>query len=168
MAKKKLTKQQMRAEYEKAKKAGKVKEAGIGSIASSVAKIATKAGSKAVVTVRKSKGGITKTGSISKNKPKVESTSYRGKELSKLERKKISEQNKAAESLKSKDLDKVDAAKKAAQTRKLRQQEREEYAYMLGNKRGNKTGAVKGATATAVLGGAIYSADKEKKKKKGR
>jgi hypothetical protein len=130
--------------------------------------IAKKASQRAVVTVRKTKSGITKTGSVSKNKPKIESTSYRGKELSKLERKKISDQNKAAESLKSKDLDKVEAAKKAAKTRKLRQQEREEYSYMLGNKRGNKTGAVKGATATAILGGAIYSADKEKKKKKGK
>jgi hypothetical protein len=130
--------------------------------------IAKKASQRAVVTVRKTKSGITKTGSISKNKPKIESTSYRGKELSKLERKKISDQNKAAESLKSKDLDKVEAAKKAAKTRKLRQQEREEYSYMLGNKRGNKTGAVKGATATAILGGAIYSADKEKKKRQGK
>ena len=130
--------------------------------------IAKKASQRAVVTVRKTKSGITKTGSVSKNKPKIESTSYRGKELSKLERKKISDQNKAAESLKSKDLDKVEAAKKAAKTRKLRQQEREEYSYMLGNKRGNKTGAVKGATATAILGGAIYSADKEKKKRQGK
>ena len=128
--------------------------------------VTKKTAQRAVVTVRKTKSGITKTGSISKGKPKVESTSYRGKELGKLERKKISEQNKAAESLKSKDLDKVEAAKKAAKTRKLRQQEREEYSYMLGNKRGNKTGAVKGAAATAVLGGAIYSYDKEKKKKK--
>jgi len=168
MAKKKLTKQQLKAEYEKAKKAGKVREAGIGSVAASAAKIAIKAGSKAVVTVRKTKSGITKTGSISKNKPKVESTSYRGKELSKSERKKISDQNKAADSLKSKDLDKVETGKKAAETRKFRQQEREEYSYMLGNKRGNKTGAVKGATATAILGGAIYSVDKEKKKKKGK
>lgn len=129
-------------------------------------KATKKAAQRAVVTVRKTKSGITKTGSVSKNNPKIESTSYRGKELSKSERKKISEQNKAAESLKSKDLDKVEAAKKAAKTRNLRQQEREEYAYMLGNKRGNKTGAVKGAAATAILGGAIYSADKEMKKKK--
>ena len=130
--------------------------------------IAKKASQRAVVTVRKTNSGITKTGSVSKSKPKIESTSYRGKELSKLERKKISDQNKAAESLKSKDLDKVEAAKKAAKTRKLRQQEREEYSYMLGNKRGNKTGVVKGATATAILGGAIYSADKEKKKRQGK
>ena len=164
MAKK--TKEQLRAEYEKVKKAGKIKEASFGTVLSSAAKLAVKTGSKAVVTVRKNKSGITKTGSISKGKPKVESTSYRGKELSFLERKKISEQNKAAESLKSKDLDKSDAAKKAAKTRKLRQQEREEYSYMLGNKRGNKTGAVKGAAATAILGGAIFTADKEKKKKK--
>ena len=128
--------------------------------------LAKKASQRANVTVRNTKSGITKTGSVSKNKPKVESTSYRGKELSKSERKKISDQNKAAESLKSKDLDKVESAKKAAKTRKLRQQEREEFSYMLGNKRGNKTGAVKGAAATAVLGGAIYSTDKEMKKKK--
>lgn len=126
--------------------------------------LAKKAAKRAVVTVRKTKSGITKTGSVSKNKSNVESTSYRGKELSKLERKKISDQNKAAESLKSKDLDKVESAKKAAKTRKLRQQEREEYAYTVGNKRGKKSGRVEGAAATAVLGGVIYSYDKQKKK----
>lgn len=120
---------------------------------------------RASVTVRKTKSGITKTGSVSKKKKaEVESTSYRGKELTKAERKKISQQNKAAESVKSKDLDKVEAGKRAAKTRKIRQQEREEYAYGLGKKKGEKIGKVKGAAATAVLGSAIYSLGEKKKK----
>lgn len=41
MAKK--TKEQLRAEYEKAKKAGKIKEAGVGTVLSSAAKLAIKA-----------------------------------------------------------------------------------------------------------------------------
>jgi hypothetical protein len=121
---------------------------------------------KSGVTVRKSASGkITKTGSVSKKKKtEVESTSYRGKELTKAERKKIREQNKAAESAKSKDLDKVEAAKRAAKTRKLRQEEKEDYAFMLGKKKGEKSGKVKGAAATAVLGSAIYSLGEKKKK----
>jgi hypothetical protein len=118
---------------------------------------------RASVTVKKTKSGIKKTGSVTK-KTKAESTSYRGKELTKAERKKIAAQNKAADTLKSKDLDKVDSAKKAAKTRKLRQEEREDYAFMLGNKRGEKTGKVKGAVGTAVLGSAIYSLGEKKKK----
>ena len=118
---------------------------------------------RASITVKKTKSGIKKTGSVTK-KTKTESTSYRGKELTKAERKKIREQNKAADTMKSKDLDKVESAKKAAKTRKLRQEEREDYAFMLGNKRGEKTGKVKGAAATAVLGSAIYSLGEKKKK----
>ncbi len=118
---------------------------------------------RASVTVRKTKSGIKKTGSVTK-KTKPESTSYRGKELTKAERKKIATQNKAADTLKSKDLDKVESAKKAAKTRKLRQEEREDYAFMLGNKRGEKIGKVKGAVGTAVLGSAIYSLGEKKKK----
>lgn len=118
---------------------------------------------RASVTVRKTKSGITKTGSVSK-KAKTESTSYRGKELTKAERKKIREQNKIAETLKSKDLDKIESGKKAAKTRKLRQEEREEYAYGKGKKRGEKVGVAKGAAGTVVLGSAIYSLGEKKKR----
>jgi hypothetical protein len=137
----------------------------IGPIVAGVATraAAKKAAQRAVVTVRKTKSGIKKTGSVTK-KVKPESTSYRGKELTKAERKKIAAQNKAADTLKSKDLDKVEAAKKAAKTRKLRQEEREDYAFMLGNKKGKKSGRVEGAAATAVLGSAFYSLSEKKKK----
>ena len=46
-----MTKEQLKAEYEKAKKTGNIKEAGVGTILSSVAKLATRA-----------VGGITGTG----------------------------------------------------------------------------------------------------------
>jgi hypothetical protein len=114
---------------------------------------------RASVTIKKTKSGIKKTGSVTK-KSKAESTSYRGKELTKAERKKIAAQNKAADTLKSKDLDKVDSAKKAAKTRKLRQEEREDYAFMLGNKRGQ----VKGAAKTLVAGSALLSLVEKKKR----
>jgi hypothetical protein len=40
---------------------------------------AKKAAQRAVVTVKKTKSGIKKTGSVSKKKSEIESTSYRGK-----------------------------------------------------------------------------------------
>ncbi len=117
---------------------------------------------KSGVTVRKSASGkITKTGSVSKKKKtEVESTSYRGKELTKTERKKISEQNKAAESAKSKDLDKVEAAKRAAKTRKANQKKRERNMYL--------KGAAAGTAGGAVLTSGLYAygnKDKDKKSK---
>ena len=120
-----------------------------------------------VITVRKSASGkVTKTGSMSK-KQKSESFSYSEKDLTKKERKQIRNQNKIAESMKSKSLEKVTAGKKGAATRKLRQEEREEYAYSKGNKRGEKVGIAKGAIGTVVVGAATKSLyDKNKKKKK--
>lgn len=137
----------------------------IGPIVAGVAAraAAKKAAQRAVVTVRKTKSGIKKTGSVSK-KAKPESTSYRGKELTKAERKKITAQNKAADTLKSKDLDRVESAKKAAKTRKLRQEELQDYAYGVGRKQGDKIGKVKGTVGTAVLGSALYSLSEKKKK----
>ena len=46
----KMTKEQLRAEYEKAKKAGKIKEAGVGTVLSSAAKLAIKAAKAAKAT----------------------------------------------------------------------------------------------------------------------
>jgi hypothetical protein len=123
---------------------------------------------RASYTIRSTKSGTKTTGSVSKKKKsETESTSYKGKELTKAEKKKIKEQNKAAESMKSKDLDKVDSGKKAAATRKLRQEEREDFAYGKGKKVGDTLGKIKGsvATATVVATGKVIL-DKNKKDKK--
>ena len=121
-----------------------------------------------VITVRKSASGkVTKTGSMSK-KQGSESFSYSEKDLTKKERQQIRKQNKLAESMKSKSLEKVTAGKKGAATRKLRQEEREEYAHSVGYKKGEKVGtvkgAVKGAVGTVVVGAATKSLYKKKKK----
>ena len=116
---------------------------------------------KSGVTVRKSVSGkVTRTGTVAKKKSEVESTSYRGKELTKSQRKKIREQNKAAESAKSKDLDKVEAAKKAAKTRKANQKKRERNMYL--------KGAAAGTAGGVVLTSGLYAygnKDKDKKSK---
>ena len=120
---------------------------------------AKKAAQRAVVTVKKTKSGIKKTGSVSKMKSEIESTSYRGKELTKSERKKIREQNRAAESAKSKDLDRVESGKVGAQTKKRNQRRRELGMYA--------KGAAGGLTGGAVLTSGLYAiANKDKDKKK--
>ena len=118
------------------------------------------------ITVKKTASGIKKTGSVSR-KAKPESFSYRGKDLTKAERKEISKQNKAAESMKSKNLDRVESGRRGARTRKERQMEREEYAYSFGKQKGRRTGRIEGAAGTAILGGATISlAEKIKREKK--
>ena len=75
MAQKKLTKQQMRAEYEKAKKAGKVKEASVGTVLISAAKLAVKT-AKAAKAAKTAKAAAKTTKNLPKpptvkNPPKV-------------------------------------------------------------------------------------------------
>mgnify|MGYP006273456597 CR=1 FL=1 len=95
----------------------------------------------------------------------TESFSYRASELPKRQRSEIKAQNKAAQSMKSVDLDAQERGKKAAETNKLRQQEREDYAHSVGEKKGEKKGMVKGAVATAVVGAVGHALlDKDKKK----
>lgn len=114
-------------------------------------------GVSASYTAKSTKSGVRVTGSVSKKtKPKTESTSYRGSELNKRDRKQIAAQNKAAESLKSKNLDRVDAAKQGAETRRRNQRRREVGMYA--------KGAVAGATVTT--GAFAVAKDKKKKKKK--
>ena len=116
---------------------------------------AKKAAQRAVVTVKKTKSGIKKTGSVTKKKSEIESTSYRGKELTKSQRKKIREQNKAAESTKSKDLDRVESGKAGAQTKKRNQRRRELGMYAKGT-----------AGGVALTSGLYAIANKDKDKKK--
>ena len=118
------------------------------------------------ITVKKTASGIKKTGSVSR-KSKPESFSYRGKDLTKAERKEIRKQNKAADTMKSKNLDRVESGRKGARTRKERQMEREEYAYSFGKQKGRRVGRIEGAAGTVVLGGATISlAEKIKREKK--
>lgn len=118
-------------------------------------------------TFKSTKSGVKARGSISKPKKKaeVESTSYSGKELTKKQRKEIAAQNRAAESTKSKNLDRVESGKKAARSRKLAEEQKQEYAYNKGKARGRVQGA--GATiALAVPGAALYKKAKDKANKK--
>ena len=120
-----------------------------------------------VITVRKSASGkVTKTGSMSK-KQGSESFSYSEKDLTKKERQQIRKSNKIAESMKSKSLEKVESGKKGARTRKLREEQLQDYAYSVGKRKGEKVGTIKGAVGTLVVGAATKSLyDKNKKKKK--
>jgi hypothetical protein len=121
-------------------------------------------------TAKSTKRGVRITGSVTKKtKPKAESFSYSEKDLTKKERKQIRNQNKVAESMKSKSLEKVESGKKAAKTRKIRQEEREDYAYSVGKKTGKKTGRIEGTAGTAVVGAAgisLYNKKKKSDKKK--
>jgi hypothetical protein len=121
-----------------------------------VAGVAARAAAKrvATVTVKKTKSGIKKTGSVTK-KVKPESTSYRGKELTKAERKKITAQNKSADTLRSKDLDRVESGKAGAQTKKRNQRRRELGMYAKGT-----------AGGVALTSGLYAIANKDKDKKK--
>lgn len=111
---------------------------------------------RATYTSRVTDTGVKTTGKVTKpEKFEQESTSYRGSEMTKGERKKIAEQNKAAESLKSKDLDKSESAQRGAQTRKENQELREDMAHDAGYRKGEKVGTAKGAVATAVVGGTV-------------
>lgn len=75
--------------------------------------------------------------------------SYRASELRPAERRVMREQNRSAESMKNKNLDAMDSAKKAAQTRKLNQEAKEDYAYSKGSKDAFKKAA--GAGAVAII-----------------
>ena len=139
-----------------------------GKIASAVSKARSVRGSTAIAVRKSASGTVTKTGTKA-SKGKTESFSYSEKGLTKAERAEIRKQNKAAETMKSRSLEKVESGKKGAATRKLRQEEREEYAYKLGNKSGRRTGRAEGAVATAVVGAAgisLYEKNKKDSKKK--
>jgi hypothetical protein len=110
-------------------KSGKIKylEGGVGSpgkaIAQAVGKVAEKA---------------------------VESFSKSAKDLTKAENRAVSQQNKAASTYKTTDLAASERGKAAAQTRKYRQEEREDYAHSVGKKKGLATGVAAGAAAGAA------------------
>ena len=117
------------------------------------------AGPRASYTIKSTKSGTKVTGSVKKTskkkKAEVESTSYRGRELTKEQRKKIREQNAAAESAKSKDLDRVESGKAGARTKKRNQRRRELGMYAKGT-----------AGGVALASGLFAIANKDKDKKK--
>jgi hypothetical protein len=89
--------------------------------------------------------------------------SYRGSELSAAERRALVKQNKSAESLKNKDLDKMDKNKAAYAKQKEARAKQLEGSYKVGK----RVGATKGLAAGAALGAVAQAAlDKAKASKK--
>jgi hypothetical protein len=112
-------------------KSGKIKvlEAGVGSSGKAIAQAVGKVAEKA-----------------------VESFSKAGKDLTKAENRAVAQQNKAASTYKTTDLAASDRGKAAAKTRKLRQEEREDYAHSVGEKKGKLKGAAAAAPVAAAAG----------------
>ena len=92
--------------------------------------------------------------------------SYRGSELSAAERRALVKQNKAAESLKNKDLDKMDKNKAAYAKQKAARAEQLKGAYKVGKKVGATAGLAGGVVVGAVAQKAVDKA-KSKSKPKG-
>jgi hypothetical protein len=91
------------------------------------------------------------------------SYSYRGSELTAAERRALTKQNKSAESLKNKDLDKMDKNKAAYAKQKAARAAELKGVY----KSGQKVGATKAVTGVAILGAlGQKAADKVKAQKK--
>ena len=144
----KKKKAKFQAEWKKPgnKKSGEVLNP--GSIVRGVAKVAAKAAAKNQVGV-----------------------SVRSKSVDSSTKRMVTKQNKAAESYKIKDLDKLEKGQKARADKKLR----DAAARKAELKKAERKGLVKGATATAGLGVAglsaklaVASKDKKESKKKGK
>jgi hypothetical protein len=91
--------------------------------------------------------------------------SVRSKSVDTSTKRMVTKQNKAAESYKIKDLDKLEKGQQLRAAKKLK----DAAARKAEIKKAEKKGLVKGATATAGLGGALFtvvSKDKRKSKKK--
>jgi hypothetical protein len=137
----KKKKAKFQAEWKKPgnKKSGEVLNP--GSIVRGVAKVAAKAAAKNQVGV-----------------------SVRSKSVDSSTKRMVTKQNKAAESYKIKDLDKLEKGQKARADKKLR----DAAARKAELKKAERKGLVKGATATAGLGSAVLavvSKDKKESKK---
>jgi hypothetical protein len=93
--------------------------------------------------------------------------SVRSKSVDSSTKRMVTKQNKAAESYKIKDLDKLEKGQKLRAEKKIR----DAAARKAELKKAEKKGLVKGATATAGLGAAtlaVVSKDKKDSKKKGK
>jgi hypothetical protein len=109
---------------------------------------------------------------LAKKKAKSQvGVSVRSKSVDTGTKRMVTKQNKAAESYKIKDLDKLEKGQKARAEKKLR----DEVARKKNLKKAERKGLVKGATATAGLGLAgittklaVASKDKKESKKKGK
>ena len=150
-----MTKKQKDAYFAEARKRGNVKTGEIlspGSIVRGVAKIvAKKAPAKKVAEKIAGKNQV--------------GVSVRSKSVDTSTKRMVTKQNKAAESYKIKDLDKLEKGQQLRAAKKLK----DAAARKAEIKKAEKKGLVKGATATAGLGGALFtvvSKDKRKSKKK--
>ena len=92
--------------------------------------------------------------------------SYRSSELTAAERRALKKQNKSAESLKNKDLDKMDKNKAAYAKQKAARAEQLKGAYKVGKKVGATAGLAGGIVVGAVAQKAVDKA-KSKPKPKG-
>ena len=119
------------SDFEKAKREGRVRQSGVGTPGKAAAQAVGRLAEKA-----------------------VESFSKSAKDLTKAENRAVSQQNKAASTYKTTDLAASERGKAAAQTRKYRQEEREDYAHSVGEKKG----LIKGAVATAPIAAAAGAA----------
>lgn len=115
------------SDFEKAKREGRVRQSGVGTPGKAAAQVVGRLAEKA-----------------------IESFSKSAKDLTKAENRAVSQQNKAASTYKTTDLAASERGKAAAQTRKYRQEEREDYAYSVGKKKGLATGISAGAAAGAA------------------
>lgn len=95
-------------------------------------------------------GGL---GSLGKKAAKevVEAFSHRGSELSKVERAAIRTQNKAADSMKSKDLDRVESGKKGAETKRFNDEASKKALIKKVAGAAGAAGAAAGAAAEYVV-----------------
>lgn len=119
------------SDFEKAKREGRVRQSGVGTPGKAAAQAVGRLAEKA-----------------------IESFSKSAKDLTKTENRAVSQQNKAASTYKTTDLAASERAKKAAETRKYRQEEREDYAHSVGKKIGKKEGLATGVAAGAAAGAA--------------
>lgn len=140
-----MTQKQKDAYFAEAKKRGNISKGEIitpGSVVRGVAKVAAKVAGKNQVGV-----------------------SVRSKSVDTSTKRMVTKQNKAAESYKIKDLDKLEKGQKARADKKLR----DAAARKAELKKAERKGLVKGATATAGLGSAVLavvSKDKKESNKK--
>jgi hypothetical protein len=115
------------SDFEKAKREGRVRQSGVGTPGKAAVQAVGRLAEKA-----------------------IESFSKSAKDLTKAENRAVSQQNKAASTYKTTDLAASERGKAAAQTRKYRQEEREDYAHSVGKKKGLATGTAIGAAAGAA------------------
>jgi len=149
-----------RAKYEAGwKKPGNLKKNEIVSPQKVGAAIAARLAARAAAKIAAKDAARIEAKAVAKKLSEKQSFSMRGKDLSKSQVKKINNQNAAASTYKTTDLTRTEAAKKAAETRRMNELKRISNA--------KRQGMAKGAVSTAtVIGVVATAADKKKKPSK--